>query len=99
MSHSIASLFKMNSKIKAHCLMEMSEREWGRYKYSAIHVSGRVEERRKGCLHIYYEDIIIGGKVSIMKRRSILNGKIYMVGGSEFSCNKKWLLSNHHTKS
>ena len=77
MSNSIASLFDMHSKTDAHCLMELSNREWARYKDSAIHVSGRVEDRSNECLHIYYEDIIIGSNVSIMKRRSMCNGNIY----------------------
>ena len=75
MSNSIVSLFEMHDKKDAHCLMELSNREWERYKDSSIHVSGRVEDKSNKCIHIYYEDIIIGKNVSIMKRRSMCNGK------------------------
>ena len=65
----------MDSTKDAHCLMELSEREWNWYIDSSIHVSGRVEEPHKGCTHILYENIEFGSRAKIMKRRSICNGK------------------------
>ena len=77
MSNSIVSMFEMHSKTYAHCLMELSKREWVRYKDSTIHVSGRVEDRSNKCLHIYYKDIIIGSNVCIIKKDLYVMEKLY----------------------
>ena len=75
MKDSFTDLCHMDSTKDAHYLMELSEKEWNRYKDSSIYVSGRVEDPHKGCTHILYENIEFGSRVKIMKRRSIFNSK------------------------
>ena len=53
----------MSSIVDAHCLMELSQTEWKRWKDSSIHVSGRVEKLEMGTKHILYKTIKIGKKL------------------------------------
>ena len=66
----------MSSIVDAHCLMELSQTEWKRYKDSSIHVSGRVEKQETGCKHILYDTINIGKKIQKIKKKSMCNGKL-----------------------
>ena len=66
----------MSSIVDAHCLMELSQTEWKRWKDSSIHVSGRVEKLEMGTKHILYKNIKVGKKIEKMKKKSMCNGRL-----------------------
>ena len=71
----ISPHYEYSNTNSPHCLMELSDREWQRYKKSSILVSNRVISKDVGCDHIMYENVEYGSEVKSMKKRSISKGK------------------------
>ena len=67
--NSAEPLFEMSSIADAHCLMELSQTEWKRYKDSSIHASGRVENKNR-VVSIYYTMLLMSGNKYVRLREN-----------------------------
>ena len=55
--------------------MELSQREWKRYKESSVFVIGKIETVQDDCSHVLYNKVVYGNNVQLTKRRSTSNDK------------------------
>ena len=65
----------MNTKLAPHTVVELTQREWDRYKKSAIHVTDTLIEKHEEYDHVLYQNVTCGENLKPMKRKSISNGK------------------------
>ena len=47
--------------------MELTQREWDRYKKSAIHATDKLIKKHEECDHVLYQNVTYGENVKPMK--------------------------------
>ena len=68
-------IYYANKGKSPHCMMELSAKEWVRYKDNSIVVGGLGVCNTSGNTEVLYSNVEYGKNVKYIKRRSISNGK------------------------
>ena len=71
----ISSIIMNDSNVVPHCLMEISSREWIRFKENSVHLTSSYTDNKK----IFYKDVTWGKNCVTQKRKLVSNGEALWV--------------------